>query len=153
MDISSLSIWEGGGFRTSSPSCQMWRESAWAKCTVSTLSTRRFTVRLTIWHHCKNTNSLLSEWSPTDKTDKLSSKVAFYRGNQPRSQSGLISFEDIKDSNLLKYTEEKAGERETCLTQFLASHQDCDNLWLPWHLTMINLPGIVSLHCIRLHIE
>ena len=79
---------------------------------------------------------LLSESSRTDKTDKLSSKVAFYRGNQPRSERGLISFDDIKDSNLLKYTEEKSGKRETCLTQYLASHQSpglplCDNLWLP----------------------
>ena len=149
-----LSIWEGGGYKTRSPSCQIWGGSAWAKCTVSTLSTRQYIVTPTIWRRCKNTNGLLlSERSRTDKTDKLSSKVAFYRGNQPRSQSGLISFEDIKDSNLLKYTERKAGKRDTCLTQYLASHQDCHCVIiygyhdiLPWFI----FP--VLYHCIRPHI-
>ena len=105
-----LSTWEGGGYRTSSPNCQTWRESVWAKCTAPTLSTRRYIVRRTFSHQCKNITLSLSLGLNSTESDKLSSKVAFYRGNQPRFESGLISFDDIKDSNLLKYTEEKAGK-------------------------------------------
>ena len=35
-----------------------------------------------------------------------------YRGNQPQSESGNIRFEDMRDSNLLKYTAE-TGETLT----------------------------------------
>jgi len=44
-------------------------------------------------------------------------------GNQPSSESGLISFEDIKDSNLLKYTEGKA-DQSSLVYRVLATDYD-----------------------------
>ena len=104
-----LSIWDAGGYKTSSPSCQTWQGGAGVRSTASTTSTTLSTGRPTTGPSCQYFSPpLLAQYCQTDNSDKWPGiqQSCLFRGDRPRSESGEISIGDIRDSNLLSYSAE-----------------------------------------------